>query len=157
MNKLPYAEVKEIMKKNVVTVNENDTLEELANKFRKYNFHGFPVVDNEGELTGIVTKKDLLKIFRMQHLQSVFANQVKDIMVSPVVTVNPDNTISEVIDIMFEHAKRILPVMDDGKLVGMICQRDIVTKILAKEPKKKSPKSVISKITKRIIPPVKKK
>jgi len=154
---LPYAEVKEIMKKNIVTINENDTLEKLADNFRKYNFHGFPVVNDEGELTGIVTKKDLLKIYRMQNLQSVFANQVKDIMVSPVVTVNPNDTISEVIDTMFEHGKRILPVMDDDKLVGMICQRDIVTKILAKEPKKKSPKSIISKITKKIIPPGKKK
>ncbi|MDO8886396.1 CBS domain-containing protein [Candidatus Oleimmundimicrobium sp.] len=156
MNRLPHAEVKEIMKKNVITVNENNSLDELADKFRKYNFHGFPVVDDEGKLSGIVTKKDLLKIYRRQNLQSVFADQVRDIMVSPVVTVSPDNTISDVIDVMFEHAKRILPVVDDGKLVGMICQRDIVIKILAKEPKKKSQKSMISKLTKRIIPTRKK-
>ncbi len=156
MNRLPHVEVKEIMKKNVITVNENNSLDELADKFRKYNFHGFPVVDDEGKLSGIVTKKDLLKIYRRQNLQSVFADQVRDIMVSPVVTVSPDNTISDVIDVMFEHAKRILPVMDDGKLVGMVCQRDIVTKILAKEPKKKPRKSMILKLTKKIIPTWKK-
>ncbi|HDP69813.1 MAG TPA: CBS domain-containing protein [Actinobacteria bacterium] len=150
MHRLPRIKVEQIMTKKVVTVNEDDSLEELAEKFREHNFHGFPVIDKEGKLTGIVTEKDFLKIFRSEHLQSLFASQIKDIMVSPVVTITPEYSLGEVLDVMFEHALRLLPVFHEEKLVGIITQRDIVTRLLAPEPEEKPQSSIFASLAKKM-------
>jgi CBS domain-containing protein len=50
MHRLPRIKVEQIMTKEVVTVNEDDSLEELAEKFRKHHFNGFPVIDKGGQV-----------------------------------------------------------------------------------------------------------
>ncbi|MDI6892585.1 MAG: CBS domain-containing protein [Actinomycetota bacterium] len=79
-----------------------------------------------------------MKIFRSERLQSLFASHVKDVMVSPVVTITPEYSLGETLDVMFEHALRLLPVVKEGKLVGIVTKRDIVTSLLAPEPEGKS-------------------
>lgn len=59
-------------------------------------------------------------------------------MVSPVVTITPEYSLGETLDVMFEHALRLLPVVKEGKLVGIVTKRDIVTSLLAPEPEGKS-------------------
>jgi len=56
-------QVKEIMRKRVITVKESTTLRELIEIFDKYTFHTLPVVDKENKVVGIVAFEDILKVF----------------------------------------------------------------------------------------------
>ena len=55
--------VKDVMSKKVITVGENENLVKLIARFRKYNFHTLPVIDNEKKVLGIVNSEDIMKVF----------------------------------------------------------------------------------------------
>ena len=55
--------VKDVMKQDVITVEESTTLRELVGIFQKYTFHTLPVVKEDNKLVGVVALEDILKIF----------------------------------------------------------------------------------------------
>jgi len=90
-------------------------------------------VVEDGKLIGIVTKLDLLKAFslgiefhRIAYLEMMYAVKVGDIMRKAIVSLEPDETVKSVIEYMIEFSLRSLPVVEDGKLVGMVSRKDVV-------------------------------
>ncbi|MFQ6136136.1 MAG: CBS domain-containing protein, partial [Candidatus Hydrothermarchaeales archaeon] len=94
-------DLRKIVQHKVITVQKDDTLEELVAKFREHDFHGFPVLDKD-ELVGVVTKTDLLRIMTIteRKLGRMFASHVEDIMTPHSITVAPETTLLEAVDIM---------------------------------------------------------
>ncbi len=123
-------DLREIIEHKVITVQKDNTLEELIAKFREYDFHGFPVLDRD-ELVGVVTKTDLLKIVTITegNVDRMFASHVGDIMTPHPITVSPENNLHEAVDIMNKNRIRTLPIVDGEKFVGLLSYSDLVRTI----------------------------
>lgn len=131
--KIRDVKVKEIMTKDIVHIDRNDSIANLMKMFEKYDFNSFPVVD-KGRMVGIITKLDLLKAFslglefrRIAYLNMVYAEKVGDIMRKAVISLGPDDTVKRAIEYMIEFNLRSLPVVDGGKLVGMVSRKDVLS------------------------------
>ena len=84
--------VREFMSTAVVTVGEDDNIEDLVWKFQRYRYAGFPAVNDKGELVGMVRDSDILKLFVMTRPHSILAETAKDVMRVPPHTISPDAT-----------------------------------------------------------------
>ena len=116
------------MTKNPITVSPEEDVVFAFEKLMKHKISAMPVVDND-EMIGFITATDLGHNLVMD--KYAVGTQVKSIMVKNVVTVSPENTIKEAIQLMGENAPgneilNQLPVLDKGKLVGIISDGDII-------------------------------
>lgn len=141
--------VKEIMTKDVVTVTVDTTVMELAGIFSQRHISSLPVVDQQGELVGIVTETDLVEQDKSLHIPTVisifdwviylesdkkFEKELKkmtgrtvgDIYSTELVTVSPDTSIPEVADLLSSRKITALPVVEGKKLVGIISRIDLI-------------------------------
>jgi CBS domain-containing protein len=128
---LPQKTVSDIMTKKVCTVEATDTIESLVKKFKKHDFHSFPVL-SKGRLSGIVTKTDLLNCIDDKRLSNIAVKRVEDIMTPHPITISTEDGLDQAAHAMRKNRIRILPVVDEGKLVGLLSYSDL-TKIVFKD------------------------
>ncbi len=123
-------DLKKIMENPVVSVQKDDTIEHLVNQFREHDFHGFPVMDGD-EVVGVVTKTDLLKIVTItaRKVGRMFASHVEDIMTPHPISVSSDDTLLDAVDMLNKNRIRTLPIIDDGRFVGLLSYSDLVKTI----------------------------
>ena len=125
--------VKEIMTKDLVVVSPTDRLIHARRQMMEAHVGRVPVLDDE-ELVGVVTSKDLMRAFidfRKNVPEKYQKSQIKEVLVEYIMSTNPtvttkDATISEVAKIMMETGYNGLPVVEGGKVVGIITQTDIL-------------------------------
>lgn len=129
MYKLPLTYVRDIMSKDVIVVHTEDDLDHLIGLFKRYGYHGFPVIDEGGNLVGIARDSDILRMFTGQSPSSIFHNKVKDIMRSPPATLEPDASITEALHSMFDCYTRFMPVVEGDSIVGVLTRGDILSGI----------------------------
>ncbi len=125
--------VKDFMTPDPVTITPDTSHQEAVRLMREHGFRRLPVVDKSGKLVGIVVEKDLLStqpspattlsIWEIHNLLSKL--KVKEFMSHPVYVVGEDCPIEDAAQIMVEKKIGCLPVMRDGKLVGIITETDI--------------------------------
>lgn len=120
--------VKEIMTTDVITTPSNVDVVNAFEELMEHKISAMPVVD-DGELVGIITATDLGHNLILDKYE--LGTDVKSIMIKDVVTVSPENTISEAIETMKSNAPdsnilNQLPVVENGKLVGIISDGDII-------------------------------
>ncbi len=141
--------VAEIMTRKVLSVTPETSLRELAKILSDNNVNGVPVVDDEGDVVGVVCESDLVEQNKPLHIPTVFvildsiiplenpwrlqkefkriaATTVRDIFSKPAVCVEPDTDLQEVARIMSEQKKYTIPVLDRGKLVGVVGKDDVI-------------------------------
>ncbi len=112
-----------------VTFNVNETLETIAIKRAEkgYSFSGFPILDDDGRLVGILTSKDI-RFSRSKRAK------VTDVMTTEVITAKPDTNLRQAYDIMQQHKIGKLPLLEKGKLVGLYSYADVRRLIENEEP-----------------------
>lgn len=118
--------VEEVMTRDVDTVSADMTLDELAEAFARTHHHGFPVLDEKGDLYGIVTIQDLNSALARPDFHAL---RVRDIATHPPVVAYPDETMWNVLRRMAPRDLSRLPVVsreNPKKLVGLVRRRDIV-------------------------------
>lgn len=125
--------VYERMSRHPMTVTPKTPVDVALKRMREAKVRRFPVVDEEGKLVGIVSDKDLLyaapspatslSIYELHYLYSRIT--VDQVMTREVITVDEDNLIEEAARIMVDNKIGGLPVMREGKLVGLITETDI--------------------------------
>ena len=125
--------VKDVMKKNPVTVSADASVLEAKKIMGKNNVNKLPVLDKNGALAGIITKNDLLKaspsdattldVFEMGYLLSKLT--VEKIMVKKVTVVSENETVEESARLMDDYDIGCLPVMRDKLLVGIVTESDL--------------------------------
>lgn len=140
---------KDIMTSEVITVDENRSVKDLAKILAEKKISGVPVLDDKGKVIGVVTESDLIDRAKKVHIPTVMrlfdafvvlesldrmekdfkkmaASTVKDICNKKVVTVQPDTPLDELATLMAEKQVHTLPVMENEKLVGIIGKSDII-------------------------------
>lgn len=120
--------VKEIMTTDVITTTSNVDVVNAFEELMEHKISAMPVID-DGKLVGIITATDLGHNLILDKYE--LGTDVKSIMIKDVVTVSPENTISEAIETMKSNAPdsnilNQLPVVENGKLVGIISDGDII-------------------------------
>jgi CBS domain-containing protein len=114
---------REIMRENVVTINLESSLEEAIELMLSQEISGLPVTDNEGHLVGIVTEFALLAIVYDEKIRQ---ETISEHMTANVLTIEAGDPISKIADMCIVHRVRSVPVMENGRIVGMISRRDVL-------------------------------
>jgi CBS domain-containing protein len=140
---------KDIMTKDVITVKPETSIEELSSILVNNEISGVPVVDETGSLYGIVTENDLISRNTRLHIPTVIsfldaaiylesskkfeqevkrmaATRVGDICARKVITITEDASITDIATIMAEKKVQLLPVVRNGKVIGIVGKRDVV-------------------------------
>jgi CBS-domain-containing membrane protein len=140
---------RDIMTRDVIAVKPDTTVEELARILMEHHISGAPVVDDMGELVGIVTEHDLINKEKRLHIPTVVrifdafiylesskrfeedmrkmvATKVGDICSMEVITVDEETPLTEIATIMSEKDVHLLPVMSQGRMSGIIGKEDIL-------------------------------
>ncbi len=125
--------VKEIMTKDLTVVSPTERLVHARRLMIEDHVGRLPVVEDE-KLVGMLTSKDLMRAFidfRKNVPEKYQKSQIKEVLVEFIMSSNPtvtskDATISEVANVMIETGYNGLPVVDDGQVVGIITQTDIL-------------------------------
>ena len=146
---------KDIMTKEVISVKPETTIEELARLLMKQQISGAPVVDDKGKIVGIVTENDLISKNSRLHIPTILrlfdayiplgtskmesdirkmaASTVEDICTKEIITVDEEASVEYIATIMTEKRIHILPVVREGKLVGIIGKKDLIKGIAAEQ------------------------
>jgi CBS domain-containing protein len=125
--------VEEIMATDVEVVDRNDDLGKVEELMATRGLRHLPVIE-DGKVSAIVTQRDLFKAAmssamgfgekaRKAFLHSV---RVKEIMVDPVITVEPETPVNEAINLMLQKGIGCLPVVRDARLVGIVTKTDLL-------------------------------
>lgn len=142
--------VKNIMKKDVVTIPHTATYYEAAKILHDHNISGAPIVDEQNKLVGMITEKDLFKV-QYPFYKSYYENpelyadaedrenkasEIKDDVIEKfyshdITTVTPDTLIMQAGAMLIAKGIHRMPVVDDdGKIVGIISRGDIFRQVL---------------------------
>ena len=139
----------DIMTKNVITVRRETTIMELAKLFAESRISSAPVVNDAGGLIGMVSETDLVEQDKSLHiptvvsifdwviylesdkrfekeLQKMTGQTVGDIFTEQLFSVSPQAPVSEVADIMSREKVHAVPVVDAGRVVGIIGRIDLI-------------------------------
>lgn len=145
--------VSDVMTRKVVTVTEGTSIKDLCSILNEHKISGVPVVSETGDLVGIVSEKDVVA-HQVAGLEPDFVDPdlyelisskylghdelargqsrmyVEEIMNRTVVTVTPDIDIEEAAHILLENSRRRLPVVKEGKVVGIVSVLDLLKAML---------------------------
>jgi CBS domain-containing protein len=140
----------DIMTRDVHTVTESTPIEVLAKAFSEKGVSGFPVVDPQGDLVGVVTESDLIHQNQRLHIPTAVtlfdavivlgrskrleeemrrmtAAKVGEIMTRDPVTVQGETPVDEIAAVMAENDRYTIPVLDEeGRLVGVVGKIDVI-------------------------------
>ncbi|HSN74706.1 MAG TPA: CBS domain-containing protein [Anaerolineae bacterium] len=141
--------VADIMTHDVISVRSDMRVGQIAREFREHQLSGLPVVNEDGELVGIITELDMVKrharpqmptflpllgVFvplrtkeYRESLRRITAVLAQDIMTTPVNTISPDASVEDAATVMVSNRSNPLPVVDDsGQMVGIISRTDVL-------------------------------
>ena len=113
--------VADVMTRDVLTVEPSDTIGEAAEKMNAANVGAVVVVEDMVRIVGIVTERDLLRAVASRARAA--EARVRQWMTSDPVTIEPQTSIEDAADIMFTHNFRHLPVVKDGRPLGIVSLR----------------------------------
>lgn len=116
---------------NVHTISSEATVLEFLQAMAEHNVGALPVVD-DGELVGIVSERDYARKIVLQGRSSV-GTPVSTIMSSPVITTEPQQSIQACMSLMTDRHLRPLPVVEEGRLVGLLSIGDLVKEAIAEQ------------------------
>ena len=141
--------VRDVMRRNVKVISVGSTYEEAAGIMYANGFSGLPVVDSRMNLVGIISEKDLFRALYPRYeevarhpdefrdpydmegeMSNLRCSLVEDHMRRNVITIHPDAAIMRAGGLMLAHGIHRLPVVEKGKLVGIVTRKEIYGSIL---------------------------
>ncbi|MHC4482780.1 MAG: CBS domain-containing protein [Planctomycetota bacterium] len=119
---------KNIMTKEVITVEESTPVYEAVELMAKNNITGIPVVNDQINLVGILTERDVLRLFYAHEHEK--ERPVSYFMSAPAISFEEDANLRDICDCLMTHNFRRVPVTSKGKVVGIISRADIIEYVL---------------------------
>ncbi|WP_416151855.1 CBS and ACT domain-containing protein [Salipaludibacillus sp. HK11] len=125
--------VRDIMKDNLIITNKQMTIYEALDLMKEKRIRHLPIVNSNNEIQGIVSDRDLRdalpSIFDEQHKE--YGNlPIANVMIEDVITAMPMDFVEEAAHTMVEHQISCLPVEEDGILVGIITETDLLNTLV---------------------------
>jgi acetoin utilization protein AcuB len=122
--------VQNMMQKNTVTIHAEETIGTALKLMLEKDVHYLPVVDDSGNLLGLVTDREVKdaspSIFHQNEHPEDFEKPVSTIMKNAVFTAHPLDIAEELSTIFYEHNISCIPVLEDNKLVGLVTEREML-------------------------------
>ena len=112
-----------IMTPTLVTVRPDVSIEEAIEILLREQISGLPVLDEDDRLIGLITEFALLAV---AYDRRVTNHTVSQHMTRDLITVDVDDPVSRVADLCIVHRVRRVPVIKDGRMVGLIARRDVL-------------------------------
>lgn len=146
--------VKDIMVREVITIQKDASVEELSELLIKNKISGVPVIDSDGKLVGVATEGDLIikdsdlhfpRYFKLldsiiyleslnkfkKSLKKFLGTKVEDVMTAEIKTVKEETPVGEAANIMIKYNINRVPVLDSkDELVGIVARADIVKSMI---------------------------
>ena len=145
---------KDIMTKKIITVSPDAEITQAANLLLEKRINGVPVINTAGELVGILCQSDLIaqqksipipSLFTLldgyislttskrmdKEVEKIAATKVAEAMTANPVVVDPETDIEKIAALMVEKNYHTLPVIDAGKLVGILGKEDVLKTLIA--------------------------
>jgi len=119
---------KNIMTKEVITVKKDTPIYEAVELMVKNNITGIPVVEDDMTLAGILTEKDVLRLFYAHEHEKDKA--VDYFMSRPAVSFEEDANLRDICDCLIQNNFRRVPVTSRGKVIGLVSRADIIEYII---------------------------
>lgn len=146
----------DIMTRDVIMVRPEDSVTKVAKLLANHEISAVPVCDEQGQVLGMVSEGDLMRPFGQENalkrawrlnllaegtvLAPAFVDYLRldhrtarDVMTAPVITARDDTDVPEAADLLARHRIKRVPVLRDGKLVGIVGRADVV-RALARSP-----------------------
>ncbi len=117
------------MNTGVVTISQDEDICEAMRMMALNNITGLPVIDDEGMLLGIITEKDVLVLLHNRLEDTSFdrmVGTVGEFMTRKVVCFAPEDDLRDIAECLSIRDFRRVPILDQGKLVGIISRRDVI-------------------------------
>jgi len=145
---------RDVMVSPVITVKPSSLVKDVAGIFLKRHVSAAPVVDDEGQLVGIVSEGDLLHRqeagterkrswwLRLMTDDDVLARdytkaharKVGDLMTRNVITATPETELGDIAMLLEKHAIKRVPIMQDGRLVGIVSRANLIQAVASSRP-----------------------
>ena len=142
----------DIMTRKVISARPEDSVAKIARLLSDNDVSALPICDAQGAVIGMLSEGDLIRPFGSEHsskrawwlnlladgtdLAPAFLECIKvenhparDLMVSPVLTAAPDTSVPDLADVLATHRIKRLPIVENGKLVGIVSRADVVRAI----------------------------
>ena len=110
-------EARNIMTRDVLILSPDLSVQEAIQQLLHYRIHGAPVVDNSGQLVGMVSFVDLA---------ARSGGRVRDVMNPDPVTASEDTPVDEIAAMMLDEMVRRVPIVEAGRVVGIVSASDII-------------------------------
>jgi len=165
---MPALLVRDVMERDVVTLRVDETLTSAAEKFSAQKVSGAPVVDEEGRLVGLLSEQDILKCLKttqrqvrmvypsisalgvafqeyttVRELKEAYADiahlRVGEAMTTDLFKLAPDVSLAEAIQIFIQHRINRIPIVDGGRLVGVLTRGNVIRELIGRETGEVSP------------------
>jgi CBS domain-containing protein len=114
---------KAVMNTRVISVNQDEDIYEAIRMLALNNITGLPVTDENETLVGVITEKDVLTL--LYNLEDR-PGTVKDFMTADVVCFDQDDDLDNIVEALRTNHFRRVPILEKGRLVGIISRKDII-------------------------------
>ncbi len=123
--------VEEIMRTEVVTLTENDSIAKAIKLMNEKKIRHLPIIDENQRLIGLVTDRDIRDatpsiLFDTEKYKELLQNPLKMIMKTDIITGHPLDFVEEVSAILYEHRIGCIPILKEDKLVGIVTETDLL-------------------------------
>jgi CBS domain-containing protein len=115
-------EISSIMEEDVIVLHEGDSIDDVIKMMLMGNVSGFPIVNDENKVIGIVSERDFISLVA----NVITGKRVADFMSHDVVSVRPDTKIEDAARVMIINDFRRLPIVHEGVMIGVVTTSDIV-------------------------------
>ena len=137
----------DIMSEHVITVKDTDSIGEVAHIMLREKISGYPVINEEGQIVGIITMTDMYKLLDQMvadsrampegttigdlphQIRVAKEKPISAITIKDIKTITPETPLSDIIDDVVDHRIHTFPVVKDNKLVGIIGRHDVINAV----------------------------
>jgi CBS domain-containing protein len=114
-----------ITKRSVLTVTSDESIAALSRRLQKERVGAMIVSDDGVSIAGIISERDIAYALSL-HRGDLHEMKVRELMTKKVITCSPDDRVYDVVRLMADHHIRHVPVVLDGKVIGVIGMRDVI-------------------------------
>ena len=118
--------VRGYLTRNPITVTADSEIMRAVHLLLKHDISGMPVVDDSGKLVGVLTERDCIRVAINARYFDEPGGRVFEYMSTEVKTVSPEDSLMDIGELFVRSSYRRFPVVEDGRLLGIIGRRDFL-------------------------------